>query len=170
MLFFVVFLLLFTSFQNDIHPSCPWHPISCSPQICYSYELGPLGASLHAPFTKVITSLCMSSEFFSSILSVFLAAFRRNFGCQHVLTKFVHDFKVVIGKGLNVGVVLMDLSKAFVCVPHGLLLTKLKYYGLTDQACLLLKSCISWAWGPVYHGVPSPRVHSRTIDFKYFHS
>ena len=60
----------------------------------------------------------------------------------------------------------MDLSKAFDCVPHGLLLTKLKYYGSTDQACLLLKSYISdrkqrvkigvsrSAWGPVDHGVP----------------
>ena len=60
----------------------------------------------------------------------------------------------------------MDLSKAFDCVPHGLLLTKLKYYGLTDQACLLLKSYISdreqrvkigisrSAWGPVDHGDP----------------
>ena len=61
----------------------------------------------------------------------------------------------------------MDLSKAFDCVPHGrLLLTKLKYYRLTDQACLLLKSYISYwkhrvkigisrsAWRPVDHGVP----------------
>ena len=105
-------------------------------------------------------------EFFSSILSAFLAAFRRNYGCHHVLTKFVHNSKVAIDKGLNVGVVLMDLSKAFDCVPHGLLLTKLKCYGLTDQACLLLKSYISdrkqqvkigisrSAWGPVDHGVP----------------
>ena len=95
-----------------------------------------------------------------------LLAFRTNYGCHHVLTKFIHDCKVAIDKGLNVGVVLMDLSKAFDCVPHGLLLTKLKYYGLTDQACLLLKSYISdrkqrvkigiprSAWGPVDHGVP----------------
>ena len=60
----------------------------------------------------------------------------------------------------------MDLSKAFDCVPHGLLLTKLKYYGLTDQACLLLESYIcdrkqqvkigasGSAWGAVDHGVP----------------
>ena len=83
-----------------------------------------------------------------------------------MLTKFVHDCQVAIDTGLNVGVVLMDLSKAFDCVPHGLLLTKLRYYGLTDQVCLLLKSYISdrkqrvkigisrSAWSPVDHGVP----------------
>ena len=60
----------------------------------------------------------------------------------------------------------MDLSKAFDCIPHGLLLTKLKCYGLSDQACLLLKSYISdrkqrvkvghsrSKWGSVAQGVP----------------
>ena len=64
------------------------------------------------------------------------------------------------------GIVLMDLSKAFDCIPHGLLLTKLKCYGLSDQACLLLKSYISdrkqrvkvghsrSEWGSVAQGVP----------------
>ena len=100
-----------------------------------------------------------------SSAAVFLAAFRRNYGCHHVLIKFTHDCKFAIDRGLNVGVVLMDLSKAFDCVPHGLLLTKLKYYGLADQTCLLLESYISdrkqqvkigtsgSAWGPVDHGV-----------------
>ena len=81
------------------------------------------------------------NEFFSSILSVYLAAFRRKYE-YHVLTKFVHDCRVVIDKGLNVGIVLTGLSKSFDCVPQALLLTKLKYYRLTDQACLSLKSCI----------------------------
>ena len=40
-------------------------------------------------------------EFFSSILSAFLAAFRSYYGCHHVLTKFVHDCKVPIDKGLT---------------------------------------------------------------------
>ena len=60
----------------------------------------------------------------------------------------------------------MDLSKAFDCIPHGLLLTKLKCYGLSDQACLLLKLHISdqkqrvkvghsrSEWGSVAQGVP----------------
>ena len=56
--------------------------------------------------------------------------------------------------------------KKKVCLPHGLMLTKLKCYGLTDQARLLLKPNISdrkqrvkigisrSAWGLVDYGVP----------------
>ena len=105
-------------------------------------------------------------EFFSDILSTFLAAFRKMYGCHHVLTKLIHDCKQALDKGLKVGIILMDLSKAFDCIPHGLLLTKLKCYGLSDQACLLLKSYITdrkqrvkvghsrSEWGSVAQGVP----------------
>ena len=82
-------------------------------------------------------------EFFSDTLSTFLPAFWQIYGSHHVLMKLIHDCKQALEKGLKVGVILMDLSKAFDCIPHGLLLTKLKSCGFLDQACLLLKSYIT---------------------------
>ena len=72
-------------------------------------------------------------ELFTYILSTFLEAFRKMYGCHHVLTKLRYDCKEALDKGLSVGIILMDLPKAFDCVPHGLLLTKLKYYGLQTK-------------------------------------
>ncbi len=39
--------------------------------------------------------------------------------------------------------VLMDLSKAFDCVLHGLLITNFKAYGLTNEACEFMSSYLS---------------------------
>ena len=37
----------------------------------------------------------------------------------------------------------MDLSKAFDCLPHNLIIMKLKAYGLTEDACKLMESYLS---------------------------
>ena len=65
-----------------------------------------------------------------------------------------------------VAAVLMDLSKAFDCLPHKILLSKLSAYGLSDEAVLLLKSYLSdrkhliklnnivSSWSEIKKGVP----------------
>ena len=110
---------------------------------------------------------------FCGILSSSLAAYRRNYGCQHVLTKLIQDCKSALDKGEFVGMILMDLSKAFDCLPHRLLLCKLRYYGISDDACTLLMSYLSQRkqrvkigrsrsyWGNLSHGVP----HIGATDF-----
>ena len=70
------------------------------------------------------------------------------YGCHHVLTKLIHDCKQALDKRLKVGIILMDLSKAVDCIPHGLMLTKLKCYGLSDQGHSRSE------WGSVAQGVP----------------
>ena len=52
----------------------------------------------------------------------------------------VEQWKQAMDKGEYVGAVLIDLIKAFDCLPHGLLIAKLKAYGLHPSAYRLLAS------------------------------
>ena len=57
--------------------------------------------------------------------------------------KLVEDWKAALDKKLHVGAVLMDLSKAFDCLPHDLLVRKLVAYGLEKDAADLLLNYLS---------------------------
>ena len=60
-----------------------------------------------------------------------LSAFRPGFGCQTALLKIVEDQKRALDDNKYIAAISMDLSKAFDCLPHNLLLLKLEAYGLT---------------------------------------
>ena len=67
-------------------------------------------------------------------LSIFIAAYRRAYGTQHVLIRLVEDWRSKLDNDYLVGAILMDLSKAFDCIPHDLLIAKLHAYGLDEDA------------------------------------
>jgi hypothetical protein len=78
-------------------------------------------------FEKVIET--QLNDFFDSIFSPYLCAFRRGHGCQTTLLRLLEDGREALDKTLYVSAVLMDLSKAFDCLPHNILLDKLSAYG-----------------------------------------
>ena len=80
------------------------------------------------------------NDHFKNVLSVLLSAFRKHYGCEHVLTKLIEDCKHALDENQNVGLILLDLSKAFDCLPHWLLLCKLRAYGVSYESCKLIKS------------------------------
>ena len=92
-------------------------------------------------FETVISEQLMS--FFNGIFNEMLCAYRKKYGCNHVLLKLVDSWKKALDSDNFVGVVSMDLSKAFDCIPHGLLICKLKAYGLSQKACLFMSSYLS---------------------------
>ena len=57
-----------------------------------------------------------------------------------MLIKIIEDWKKALDNNEAVGVILMDLSKAFDYLPHDLLIKKLQGYGMSEMACCLLSS------------------------------
>ena len=53
--------------------------------------------------------------------------------------RLTEDWKRSLDNKQIVAVTSMDLSKAFDTIPHGLLLAKLKAYGVNGRSCMLLK-------------------------------
>ena len=78
--------------------------------------------------------------YFTKIFNPLLSAYRAKYGCHDVLLKFTEQWKYAIDNRLVCGALLMDLSKAFDCLPHGLLICKLNAYGFTESACKLIMS------------------------------
>jgi len=78
-------------------------------------------------------------NFFNPILS----GFRKNYGCSDLLNKLLSDWKNSLDKKELLGVIAIDLSKAFDCLPNGLLLAKLYAYGFSYNTCLFMKSYLS---------------------------
>jgi hypothetical protein len=68
-----------------------------------------------------------------------LSAFRPGFGCQTALIKIIDDWKKALDDNKFIAAILMDLSKAFDCLPHNLLLLKLEAYGLSKNSKIITK-------------------------------
>ena len=80
------------------------------------------------------------SDFTENILSKFVSAYRKSYSSNHVLLKLIEEWKKSLDEKNIVGAVLMDLSKAFDCIPHDLLVAKLHAYGLSVDAITFLYS------------------------------
>ena len=83
------------------------------------------------------------TEHFDKIFNPFLAAFRKGFECQSTLLRLLEDWHMALDRHECAAAILMDLSKAFDCLPHRLLVAKLKAYGLSTGAVDLLDSYLS---------------------------
>ena len=107
---------------------------------------GPLDKSNYSPVSilplilKVFERLIYNqlSEYTESFLNHILCGFRKAHSTQHALFKLLQSWQKELDNGGFVGTILMDLSKAYDCIPHELLIAKLKCYGIDNGSLRLL--------------------------------
>ena len=87
-------------------------------------------------FSKVFERIMFDdiSLYMSTMLSPFLSGFRAHYSTQHALLSMIEKWYKELDKGNVVASVLMDLSKAFDCINHELLIAKLAAYGFSKSA------------------------------------
>ena len=93
-------------------------------------------------FSKIFENVIKDqiTPYFDNYLSVYLTAYRKNFSSQHMLIRLIESWKKQLDNSNIVGAVLMDLSKAFDCIPHDLLIAKLHAYGFDISALCFIYS------------------------------
>ena len=95
--------------------------------------------------SKVFERLLVNQmlPFVNKFLSPSLCAYRQGYNTQHALPKLVETCKKTLDNRGFVGAVLMDLSKAFDCLNHELLLAKLNAYGFSKNAIKMVHSYLA---------------------------
>ena len=99
-----------------------YRPISILPNISKIYER---------------FSFKLISEYFEQFLSKYQCGFRKGFSAQHSLLSMLEKWKSTVDKKKVFGALLTNLSKAFDCLSHDLLIAKLNAYGFSMTALRL---------------------------------
>ena len=97
--------------KKDLFNKENYRPVSVLPTISKLFE-----RSMHDQL----------SSFMDEHFNLFLAAFRKGFGYQSTLLRLLEDCRKALDNQECVAAILMDLSKAFDCLPHDLLIAKLR--------------------------------------------
>ena len=99
--------------QSNCHTASDYRPISILPLLSKVFE-------------KVLAN--QLEDFFETRFSKFLCGFRKRHSCQHALINLLKSWQKSLDEGKIVGTVLMDLSKAYDCLPHDLLVAFCLWY------------------------------------------
>ena len=99
-------------------------------------------------------------------LSKYQCGFRKGFSAQHCLLAMLKKWKKAIDTKKVFGALLTDLSKAFDCLPHDLIIAKLNAYGFSLPALNLIQNYLAnrkqrtkindsySPWSDILFGVP----------------
>ena len=83
------------------------------------------------------------SKFVEPLLSKYQCGFRKGYNTQYCLLAMLEKWKSSVDKGSSFGALLTDLSKAFDCLSHKILIAKLHAYGFSLNALRLVHSYLT---------------------------
>ena len=83
------------------------------------------------------------SNYFENIFSKFQCSFSQGLSEQYCLISMIEKWRKSVDKGKTFASLLTDLSKAFDCFPHDLIIAKLNAYGFGLSAIRLMQSYLS---------------------------
>ena len=104
--------------------------------------------------------------FFVDVFSKHQCGFRKGYSAQHCLLAMIEKWKQLVDRGGVFGALLTELSKAFDCIPHDLIIAKLEAYGFQTDALNLVYDYLSnrkqrvkinetfSSWKNIEYGVP----------------
>ena len=135
--------------------------------------------SILSSISKVFERLLFQqiTSFVSDKISPYLCGFRKGFS-THVLLRLIEKLNTSLDKKQKVGLFMMDLSKAFDCISHDLLLAKLYAYGFGKKSVKLISSYLKdrkqrvkinstySSWKGIVSG-GTTRISFRSITFLY---
>ena len=105
-------------------------------------------------------------EYIEHFLNQLLCGFRKAHSTQHALFRLLQKWQKELDSGGFIGTILMDVSKAYDCLPHDLLIAKLEAYGLDNDSPNLLLDYLSFRkqrtkvgsayskWSKIRRGIP----------------
>ena len=117
--------------------------------------------------SKIWKLLCNRiTPFMDQFLSKYQCVFRKGFNAQHCLLAMLEKWKKAVDTKKVFGALLTDLSKAFDCLPHDLIIAKLNAYGFSLPALNLIQNYLAnrkqrtkindsySPWSDILFGVP----------------
>ena len=119
------------------------------------------------------------TSFVSCVLSPYLCGFRKGDNAQHALLRLKNKLNICLDKREYIGMFMMDLSKAFDCIPHEILIAKLHAYGFSRDSLKLIYNYLKdrkqqvkinaeySSWEEIPEGVPQGSVLG-TLLFNIF--
>ena len=137
--------------KGDRLNKCNYRPVSILPSLSKIFE--------RIMFSQI-------NSYINPKLSMYLCGFRKNMSAQNCLLLMLEKFRSCLDKKGACGVLLTDLSKAFDCLNHDLLIAKLNAYGFDYNSLKLINSYLTdrkqrvrvnskySSWNDIIFGVP----------------